>query len=214
MLFDKMVNHRRGGYCFELNSLFGLALDAFGFKRRPVLARVHLRGEPTGRTHLFNLVHLNGRDWIADPGFGLKQALEPIPLELGRVETQEGFQCRLVDGGEFGTMAQIFEDGAWKNWYSFDMETVCPADVEMGNYFTSTNPGAIFTQARLAIRTVPFGRVILLNFRLRRYADGEVNETELEPGPSYLEALEANFGIMIDAPYHALKPVGSGFNPT
>ena len=45
-LFDKLVNHRRGGYCFELNSLFGMALDAFGFERRPLLARSQRRGAP------------------------------------------------------------------------------------------------------------------------------------------------------------------------
>ena len=206
-MFDKLVKHERGGYCFELNCLFGMALDAFGFERRPLLARVHLRGEPTGRTHMFNLVHLNGKDWIADPGFGIKQLLEPIPLELGRTESQEGLKCRLVDGGEFGTMAQHFEDGGWENWFSFDMEHVWPADIEMGNYFTSTNPAAFFTKARLAIRTGPFSRVTLLDFLLRRHAEGHVTETVLEPGRTYLESLDVNFGIVLDAPYNALKPV-------
>src|SRR5690606_16267355 len=33
-LADKLLARRRGGYCFELNSLFGRALSAFGFKAR------------------------------------------------------------------------------------------------------------------------------------------------------------------------------------
>ena len=209
VLVDKLVNSRRGGYCFELNSLFGMALDSFGFQRREVLARVHLQGTPTGRSHLFNLVHLNGRDWLADPGFGFRQLLDPVPLEIGRIETQVGNKYRLVDGGAFGTMVQLFEKDAWRNWLSFDMETVCAADKEMGNYFTSTSPTTIFTQARVAIRTVPSGSVTLMDFLLRRFADGSKSETELEPGPSYLDALEENFGISIDAPYEALRPVGA-----
>ena len=208
VLFDKLVNHQRGGYCFELNSLFGMALDAFGFERRPLLARSQRRGEPTSRTHMLNLVRLNGRDWIADPGFGPIQLRTPMPLELDRIETQEGMKYRLIDGGRFGTMIQYREDEVWKNWYSFDMEHVWPVDVEMGNYFTSTHPEVYFTQARIAVRTIPFGKITLMDFLLREYVDGDVKETILDPGPSYLEALATNFGIVIDEPYEALKPVG------
>lgn len=83
MLFDKLVNHQRGGYCFELASLFGMALDAFGFERRPLLARSQRRGAPSPRTHMVNLVRLAGREWIADPGFGPIQLRTPMPLERG-----------------------------------------------------------------------------------------------------------------------------------
>jgi len=48
-LCDKLVRRARGGYCFELNGLFLLALRAFGFDARALLARVHLTGTPTGR---------------------------------------------------------------------------------------------------------------------------------------------------------------------
>ncbi len=30
----------------------------------------------------------NGREWIADPGFGPVQLRKPIPLEHGRIDTQ------------------------------------------------------------------------------------------------------------------------------
>ena len=33
-LFHKLVMHRRGGYCFELNGLLLAALEAFGFELR------------------------------------------------------------------------------------------------------------------------------------------------------------------------------------
>lgn len=208
MLFDKMVNHRRGGYCFELNSLFGMALDAFGFERRPLLARSQRRGAPTSRTHMLNLVRLDGREWIADVGFGPIQIREPMPLELDRIDTQDGLKFRMIDGGRFGTMMQYHEDDVWKDWYSFDMEHVWPVDIEMSNYFTSTHPDVYFTQSRIAVRTVPFGKITLRDFILREYAGGSVTEIMLEPGPAYLTSLEANFGIVLDEPYEALRPVG------
>ena len=209
-LFDKMIGHRRGGYCFELNSLFGMALDAFGFERRPLLARSQRRGEPTSRTHMLNLVRLDGSDWIADVGFGPIQVREPMPLERDRIDTQDGFMFRMIDGGRFGTMMQYHEDDVWKDWYSFDMEHVWPVDIEMSNYFTSTHPDVYFTQARIAVRTIPFGKITLRDLTVREYVGGEMTETILEPGPAYMEALETIFGIVIKETYAAFKPTMGG----
>ena len=41
-LCQKLIHSRRGGYCFELNTLFLMALEAMGFEVRPLLARVPL----------------------------------------------------------------------------------------------------------------------------------------------------------------------------
>ena len=49
-LYDKLVHHARGGYCFELNGLFLMALQAVGFEARALLARVHLN-RATGDWH-------------------------------------------------------------------------------------------------------------------------------------------------------------------
>ena len=208
VLFDKLVNRQRGGYCSELNNLFGMALDAFGFQRRPLLARVHIREDLTSRAHLLNLIHVNGRDWIADPGFGAIQLRAPMPLERDRIDTQDGQKFRLIDGGDFGTMLQFWEQDAWVDWYSFDMEHVWPIDIEMGNYFTSTHPEVFFARSRVAVQTLPAGKITLMDFCLREFSDGAMTETTLEPGQAYLNAIEDKFGIVIDEPYEALKPVG------
>ena len=48
-LVDKLVHRRRGGYCFELNGLLRLALEASGFEVRRLLARVHMGRGPSAR---------------------------------------------------------------------------------------------------------------------------------------------------------------------
>ena len=53
---------------------------------------------------MLNLVHLDGRDWITDPGFGPIQIREPMPFEHGRIDTQDGQKFRMIDGGRFGTI--------------------------------------------------------------------------------------------------------------
>ena len=39
-LFSKIVTHKRGGYCYEVNSFFTMILRAFGFQVQGLLARV------------------------------------------------------------------------------------------------------------------------------------------------------------------------------
>ncbi len=47
-LFDKIVTRRRGGYCFELNSFFGVILRSLGFRTTYVGCRMANRSVEPG----------------------------------------------------------------------------------------------------------------------------------------------------------------------
>jgi arylamine N-acetyltransferase len=69
----KLLDDRRGGYCFELNGGLLALLQALGFDAQPLSARVLLAaqdGELTARTHLLLRVQVDGDDWLVDAGFG------------------------------------------------------------------------------------------------------------------------------------------------
>ncbi|MFP3336047.1 arylamine N-acetyltransferase, partial [Pseudomonas sp. SIMBA_064] len=54
-IVDKVIGHRRGGYCFELNKLFYTALTHIGFRVTPLIARVRWMRPPdvvTAQTHM------------------------------------------------------------------------------------------------------------------------------------------------------------------
>ena len=206
-LFDKMVNKKRGGYCFELNGLFLMALQAFGFNARPLLARVQFTGTPTGRGHQIELITLEGRQWIADVGFGGDTPRGPIPLELDQPSSHDGQEIRLVDADHFGIMVQALKEDEWQNLYSFDLDYVCPADIDYGNHFTSTHPSSIFTFARVAALPVNSGVITLFDSTLKRTTSGKEEVQELAEGQAYLDALNAHFGIELDAPYEKLRPL-------
>lgn len=207
-LFRKLVLNRRGGYCFELNSLFCLALRAFGFTARPALARVRRHGGIHGRTHLLTLVSLQGRDWITDVGFGANGLRAPVPLEAGYISSQDQCRIRLVDGSEFGTIVQVEKEDGWQDIYSFDTGVVCPADIEMSNHFTETHPRSSFVRYRFAFLPTHDGSHSLLDFSLRT-VNGEGTRLEtLQPGRQYVEKVEAVFAIDLGIDYGDLKPVG------
>lgn len=206
-LYDKLVLHQRGGYCFELNGLFLMALHAFGFEARPLLARVHLRGEPTARTHELILVNINGHDWIADVGFGGPGLRAPIPFELNHPTTQDGLTFQLIEAYPYGIMLQSHKGGQWLNLYSFDLGHVFPADIALGNHFTSTHPGSFFTFARVAALPRPDGRVALFNCSLTHATPESEYDQVLTEGPAYVSALKTHFSIELEVPYEALQPL-------
>ncbi len=208
-LCDKLVHRKRGGYCFELNGLFLMTLQAIGFEARALLARVHLyqADPPTGREHQLSLVTLQGRPWIADVGFGSFGFHAPLPFELNHSTSHNGLTFRLVEAAPFGIMLQILKKGSWLDLYSFDLGQVFPADIACGNHFTSTHPSSPFTSARIAALLTPSGRVSLLNRTLRRVTADAEQVQELGEGQVYLDALRTHFGVELDAPYEALRPL-------
>ncbi|MEP1208962.1 MAG: arylamine N-acetyltransferase [Rhizobiaceae bacterium] len=209
--FDKLVNSRRGGYCFELNGLLLAALQAIGFEARPLLARVHGGGTVGGRDHQLSLVHLEGQDWIVDSGFGKDTPHCPLPLKLGQTTISNGLNLRLVAGQHLGTLLQVEDNGHWRPMYSFDLEYVGPADIQQSNHFTCTHPSTHFVQRRVAALPTEGGGVTTLSdHRLTIRQNGQQSEIQLPDNGAYLEALDQHFGIVLDADYADLKPLLSG----
>jgi N-hydroxyarylamine O-acetyltransferase len=200
-IYNKVIKQPRGGYCFELNGLFLQALTHYGFTARALLARVHISGTPSGRTHQITLIELGGRQWIADTGFGAASLHSPIPLEPDRVDKQDGQEYRLKEVEPWGTMLQLMVKDEWLDLYSFDLGYVCHSDIETGNHYTSTSPDVHFTQIRIASLVNPTGRVSLSGQTLTRVTSGETTQTELPEGPAYFDKLDECFGIRLKAKF-------------
>lgn len=206
-LFDKLVNHNRGGYCFELNGLFLMALKTLGFDARPLLARVHVSGTPSGRGHQLELITIDGEQWLADVGFGSNTPRQPLPLKLNQPTTFDNQEVQLTEAGDYGTMLQAKVKNEWTNLYSFDLSPVFQVDIEYGNHYTSTSPKAFFTFSRVGAFPIKGGAITLYNYTLKKTIDGQEEIIDLEDNESYLDALKSNFGIELDAPYEMLKKV-------
>ena len=126
---------------------------------------------------------------------------------MGTVSRQDALEYRLVEKPLWGYMLQVVGDEGWRDLYSFDLEHVCQNDIEVGNHFTSTHPSAFFTFSRIAALPSPHGQRLLFDMRLTQTVDGVDDVQILPDDESYLEVLERQFGIALDAPYEALKPV-------
>jgi N-hydroxyarylamine O-acetyltransferase len=164
-LARKLVEERRGGYCFEHNVLFAHALEALGAEVEPILARVRV-GAPVGtirgRTHLLLRVTMDGEVWHADVGFGVGTLMEPIPFGPSGVHEQWGWRFRVVPEGK-DLVLQTQEGDAWRDAYAFEPEPSPPIDIELGNWYTSTHPDSLFVYGLIVARHLPDGTRVWLS---------------------------------------------------
>ena len=142
----KLVDRRRGGYCFEHNLLFKRVLEELGAKVEPMLARVR-NGQPATTigplTHLLLRVEYEGAIWHVDVGFGQGTLLEPIPFGPGGPYEQSGWSYRVAAEGEL-LVLQTATDEGWRDLYAFRPEPVPAIDIELSNWFTCTHPQSRF----------------------------------------------------------------------
>jgi N-hydroxyarylamine O-acetyltransferase len=159
----KLVRGRRGGYCFEQNTLFAAALEALGFGVTRLAARVRFGATRLlPRTHMLLRVKADGGPWLADVGFGGEGLLLPLPIAPGPVVRQDLGEYRVTE--EPGAFVLQSRRGAgWHDLYSFTLEPQYPVDFEVANYFTSTHPASIFVRSLTVQRPTPDARYVLRN---------------------------------------------------
>lgn len=168
---EKLVVARRGGYCYEQNALFLLALQQMGFDARGLAARVVIAQPPSvpPRTHMLLLVQLEEAFWIADVGFGGPTLSAPIRLLADQVQSTPHGDYQLQSLGEEWLLCKR-RHTEWLPLYRFDLVTQYPSDYLMANHFVSTWPHSHFRHHLLAARYLPDGgQLSLENRRFSRY---------------------------------------------
>jgi len=196
-LTRKLIADRRGGYCYELNGLFLLALRHLGFHVIPLAARVLREGRLLQKSHQLLLVTCEGEHWIADTGFGGNGLIEAIPLVPGREHDQHLDTFRLVTDTRLGFVLQHFLEQSWHGLYAFTLEEYYPADFEMMNYFNSTSPASFFTHQPLCIVTRSDARVIVSQNELKIRRPEKTLSIPLKSDAAYREALQREAGIAL-----------------
>jgi N-hydroxyarylamine O-acetyltransferase len=206
---DKLLRQGRGGYCFELNRLFLLLLQALGFQARVLTGRVVMGGPEdaqTARTHMLVLVTLEGVRYIADVGFGGMVPTGPLQLdsEAEQATPHEPFRLTLIDG-TYTLRALV--TGSWRAMYVFDLQVAPDIDCTVGSWYVSTHPDSPFLGQLIVARTGHRLRKTLNNGSFAIHRLGEASErVQLRDVDAVLEVLQDEFAIQV--PEHpGLRPV-------
>jgi N-hydroxyarylamine O-acetyltransferase len=205
-LQEKLVDRRRGGYCFEQNSLFAAVLRDLGFRVTTLEARVRPPGatRTLPRTHMVLRVDLADRAVLADVGFGGDGPLRPVDLG-GEISEQGGSAYRIIEEGTVKVL-QIGGRDDWRDLYAFTLGEALPVDFEVANHYTSTWPESPFVTTLTAQLSLPDERRILRGRTLIVRRAGQETTREIDEG-DLIFLLHESFGIELPHDTNLAAPV-------
>lgn len=197
-IFNKVVLHRRGGFCYELNSLFNQLLCEIGFRSTMVSSRVFDDAGNPGPEydHLSLVVELDKKKYLADVGFG--------DLFIRPIEIREGIQS---DGRNFFSIEQFNHDDlmvsmspdgiSFSRKYTFNLREVPIEKFYAPCLDKQTNPDSYFVRNTICTKPTPSGRITLFNDKLIERQDSERIEKVINGDEALRTELFRQFGIVI-----------------
>ncbi len=194
-IVEKILGHRRGGYCYEVNGLFAMALESLGIPYQFIAARPMFYPVRRPRTHMAIVAKVEGEMWLCDLGFGSYGIREPMRLSMLDTEVRQdndSYMLSKTNEQEYLLKARI--DGEWSNQYGFDLSPQEWIDFVPANHFNSTHPDTIFVQKLLVVLHNPAGRDILLDDVLKTVHNGETTKRQVSSEERLL-LLKNKFGL-------------------
>ena len=196
-LFHKFVELRRGGYCFEQNTIFCALLNALGFPSYGVCVRLlGLPGPLRPFSHKGCVAQAEGKSWYCDVGYG-------GPGPKGVVEIREGEQ--VVNGvtyrGSYSKRPGNFfierlDPDGWHDVLYFAERPIEPCDFEPLNFHIAMRPDSGFRLSRMANLTLPDGSKALTGSHYTYRKNGQIlEERDVTSREELRELLKTEFGI-------------------
>ncbi|XP_034416646.1 arylamine N-acetyltransferase, pineal gland isozyme NAT-10-like [Cyclopterus lumpus] len=215
LLYAKIVDQRRGGFCCENNGLFSWLLSELGFQVTLLSGQVKrvttgCYGPPFD--HLVLMVSLGGQRWLCDVGFGSAGFSIPLSLETSGPQEQghRVYRVRKDSGMHFLEWQQEENRGAAGDWtgiYKFTLEPRCLEDFDEMCWHHQSSPCSIFFCKSMCTILQPGGRLTYIGRRLTSTAFlSEASGTLLKTTTRELKdeeipgILAEGFGVVLNSP--------------
>lgn len=195
--YAKVVDRRRGGFCYELNSLFCELLVHLGFDAHLVSACVfHQTHQTFGPEydHMAIAVHFDDASYLADVGFG-EFSWSAIPIVPGHVheDTRGIFLLHYLDPDRY--LIKKETDGHEVPQYHFSLSAQKPEDFFEMCAWHQTSPESHFTQKRLCTLPTSAGRITLRDTTLTIREGERYEEVAVKNEEDFRLLLQTYFNI-------------------
>ena len=204
--YPKVVEQRRGGWCFELNGCFAELLRRLGFTVDLYSCRTFepdSGGLSPDFDHLALLVRAGMDAFLVDVGWG-DNPLAVLPAESGDYATRPR-PSRLEATGDVIRLIEHVErvDGevVWELQYEATRHPRRLDDFDPRSRYLQTEPGLMWTDKPLVTRATSAlgGRVTLHRDRLRVRTDALTVDDQPVDAAEWASALQAWFGMTMPA---------------
>lgn len=196
-LFSKIVEHHRGGFCYELNRIFALLLKQLGFQVTFISGQVRVKNGVFGPQfdHMALVVTLD-QPYLVDVGFG-DSFLTPLKITTTEQQHQASGIFHLEQDGDDYYLAR--RHGAHhthaKTLYRFTLQPREPEDFADMCHYHSTSPQSHFTQKLVCSRPTENGRITLSESKLIITRDRQRQESTLHSEGERRDVLRRYFAI-------------------
>jgi len=206
-IYEKIVTRRRGGFCYELNGLFGELLRTLGFQVHMLSARVRREDGGFGPEfdHMLLKVELE-EPWLVDVGFG-DSFVDPIVFHAGGADQVNGHRYAVLPVGDEWQLLREDEKGQVP-LYAFRDVPYRLSDYQAMCAFHQSSPESHFTKSWICSRATPEGRITLANMRLIVSRDGSREEIQLSTPGDVRRCLREFLGVELDESADLGKLVG------
>lgn len=195
-LYQKIVENKRGGFCYELNGLFFELLQKIGYESKRVSARVSDGKGDFGQEfdHLAIITRIKGEDYLVDVGFG-DFCAEPIKFVLDEEQTDANgtFLIKQFDENYFEVVKKNGE--SFISQYIFTLFERHLSEFEDMCLFHQTSPDSHFTQNKVCSLMCAGGRKTLTDKRFMTTKANQKEEVTINSEEEFAEILEREFGI-------------------
>ncbi len=188
----KLIQARRGGYCFEHVTLLGAVLESLGFSLQAHTARVvmfvPLHEAP--RTHMFLTVSLPEGLFVVDPGFGGAGPRYPLAMRKDQADDSHWME---QDSSCWRLKTRV-RDEVRTLWIT-TLDPDYPVDFLMGNHYTATFPESPFRNRLMLRAWIPGGQVTVMNRECTFWQDSRLTRKTLENRQELRQLLMDHFGF-------------------
>ncbi len=190
----KIVEQRRGGWCFENNGAFSSLLEALGFPVIKLGAAVLLDGPNDAIDHLCLEVTVD-QPYLVDVGFG-DSFIRPLALNSRAPQDGGTGRFQLIDSEKGLTLTELDDDGVPVPQYRFRRVALDLPDFDTASERLASDPDLPWSAKPFATRLLDGGpdRVTLLKDRLKVTTDGTTTETPVAVD-RWAATLEHWFGL-------------------
>jgi len=194
-IIQKIVEHKRGGYCYEINGILSYLLNQWGLKVSYLGAR-SIMGYQSLRpiTHMLLKVEIDKQSYLCDLGYtGLNPS---YPLSLDSPDSiNKGFRLIKIEENPGLTLQKRKDNKQWLSLYSFEKLAMNPIDFEPANYFNNYSKDSICTKQFLCYIGNASRSIRLRNRQLTIMEDGKKKERIIESQEELKRTLQDHFHL-------------------
>lgn len=192
-VYEKVVTRQRGGWCFELNGLFGWLLKEIGFEVSMIAGHVGPNRPPSrvGGDHMSLLVECDG-SLLVDVGFG-GGPNEVIPVQPITVsQPPYTISIRRESDGfyKYSEHANGNESSFW-----FTLDNVDMSYFERANHRLQSDPKSPFVRTLTAQRRLKNEHLVLRGLVKKTINETGTSTVQLTDEAALIECLNDDFNL-------------------